>query len=356
LSSTRSRTATLSVLTVVAVAGSGILMAGPAAAASATIILNNNADEIAIFAGYGDQDEDNSISITPRTPGISITDSDAGVRVVDDRGRCRQINATTAHCDAAVSLTVHLGEGDNNYVSTAVVPATIHGGSGVDTIQAGSGADQVFAGGGVDVIRGGAGDDLLDGEGLGDTIEGQAGNDTIWGFENDRAYGGPGDDRFHEHNGWMYFYGDAGNDIVYSVRAGGIREFFGGAGYDTIDYSAWDRKVHVSLDGDDDDGERGVANCEAWIPVTCSSFRFRQNVHSDFENVTGSSRDDWIEGNSLDNLLYGAGGNDVVEGFAGNDTVDAGSGPAETDQKVNGGTGTDICRGTGITSWPGCDG
>jgi Ca2+-binding RTX toxin-like protein len=136
------------------------------------------------------------------------------VGVVDDSGRCRQIDTITAVCDVATSLTIHLGEGTNSYWSASDVPATIHGGSGVDTITAGSGRDEVFAAGGVDVIRGGAGDDLLYGEGLGDTIEGQAGNDTIGGFESDRAYGGPGDDDFHEHNGFMHFCNAAGNDTV----------------------------------------------------------------------------------------------------------------------------------------------
>jgi Ca2+-binding RTX toxin-like protein len=178
----------------------------------------------------------------------------------------------------------------------------------------------------------------------------------MWGFENDSAYGGPGNDRFHESDAFtMRFYGDDGNDTVYSTRAGGVHDFFGGAGFDTIDYSAWDRMVHVSLDGDDDDGERGVANCEAWNPWTCSSWRDRQNVHSDFENVTGSPQNDWIEGNGLGNVLYGQGGNDVVEGFAGNDTVDAGSGPEQTNQRVDGGAGDDVCRGSGVSSWPGCE-
>jgi Ca2+-binding RTX toxin-like protein len=348
--------AALAVLTIAATAGSGTLTAAPAAAAAAaTIILNNNSDEVAIFAGYRDADEDNTITVTPRTAGISITDSDAGVRVVDDRNRCRQIDANTAHCDGVTRLTAYLGEGTNHYTSTSGVPSKIFGGSGVDTIQTGSGPDEVDAAGGSDVIRGGAGDDFLDGGIWGDTVEGQAGNDTIMGFDNDRAYGGPGNDRFHENIGVLHFYGEGGNDTVYSVHALGQRDFFGGDGYDTIDYSAWDRKVHVSLDGNDDDGERGVANCDSWIPFSCDRFRPRQNVHSDFEKVTGSPKDDWIEGNSLNNDLYGMGGNDVVEGFAGDDVVDAGAGPAETNQKVNGGSGTDTCRGSGISSWPGCD-
>lgn len=65
-----------------------------------------------------------------------------------------------------------------------------------------------------------------------------------------------------------------------------------------------------------------------------------------FENVAGAPKDDWIEGNSLDNLLYG---------MAGKDVIDAGSGPAETDQKVDGGSGNDVCRGSGVPNWPGCE-
>ncbi|MEU4163137.1 hypothetical protein [Actinoplanes sp. NPDC026670] len=357
MSSLRSRIATLAALTTASTVAAGTFAATPASAAAASVILVGSLDQISIFAGEGAQDADNTITVTPRSPGIAITDTDAGVRIVDDRGRCRQIDANTAHCDAAISLTVWLGDGNDSYTSSSTVPAVIYGGNGADTVQGGGGRDEVYTEDGVDVLRGGAGDDLLDGGDLGDVIEGQAGNDTMWGYENDTAYGGPGDDRFHEALGFtMDFYGDDGNDTVYSTRIeGGVHDFFGGAGFDTIDYSAWDRMVHVSLDGDDDDGERGVANCEAWFPWSCSSWRPRHNVHSDFENVVGSPQNDWIEGNGQGNVLSGQGGNDVVEGFAGNDTVDAGTGAGQTDQRVHGGDGNDVCRGSGVSSWPGCE-
>jgi hypothetical protein len=61
--------ANLAMFTIAATVGAGTLVAEPAAAAAAaTTILNNGIDEIAIFAGHSNANENNTITITPRTP------------------------------------------------------------------------------------------------------------------------------------------------------------------------------------------------------------------------------------------------------------------------------------------------
>ena len=115
---------------------------------------------------------------------------------------------------------------------------------------------------GDNVLNGGAGNDFLDGRAGNDTLLGGPGNDTI--------FGGPGDDTVNGGDGNDHENGEDGDDrIVEEFVKNGADAIGGGAGQDTLDYSARRDAVTVTKNGAADDGEAGEGD----------------NVGSDIETV-----------------------------------------------------------------------
>jgi hypothetical protein len=154
---------------------------------------------------------------------------------------------------------------------------------------------------------------------------GEAGNDVI--DNGDRNYGGDGDD-------------------VIKVEKG-FGDYWGGTGSDTLDYADWPyAHLVMSMDGNDNDGSGECPNC---APTRKPG---RHNVHGDFEKILGSPGNDSITGNDEADILEGREGTDHLFGSGGDDTLDAGPGTA---QRVDGGSGTDTCRGANLTTVTRCD-
>ena len=127
--------------------------------------------------------------------------------------------------------------------------------------------------------------------------------------------------------------GNGGNDTIVSGPTtigifSLIEDLDGGAGLDTIDYSASNAAVVVDLGSQSATG--GFAD---------------NDTLAGFENAAGSAFDDILLGGGAANVLNGGagddnidagGGNDTVNGGAGNDVLEGGSG----NDRMNGGTGT----------------
>ncbi len=210
----------------------------------------------------------------------------------------------------------------------------ITGTTGDDSIDARGGDDQVFALAGDDHVVGGAGDDRLDGGDGDDDIDGGTGDDVIEGGAGaDRLAGGDGDDMI---------FGDAGNDIIIGGKgddrikgndgddvfvvtgnpsADGDDRYDGGAGIDTLDFSAATRAVQLDLaDGSTHFGSDTIVNVE---------------------NLIGSALNDRLGGNNGANLLQGGGGNDQLDGGRGDDRLEGGEG----NDRLDGGKGNDRLEG-----------
>jgi Ca2+-binding RTX toxin-like protein len=111
---------------------------------------------------------------------------------------------------------------------------------------------------------------------------------------------------------------DRANNADIFVASTGSDIYDGGAGFDTIDYSAVATAVTLNL---------GLS----------SATGPGRHTLINIEGVVGSSRSDRITGNFLDNVLEGGAGNDTVDGGWGNDTIIGGAG----DDRYDGGGGFD---------------
>ena len=135
-------------------------------------------------------------------------------------------------------------------------------------------------------------------------IDGTNSTNEVVGME--RIKTGSGDDSF------IFADGDAFNGT-----------FDGGAGTNTLDYSAY---------------TSGVAVRTCWhLKTDLLARRRAPRVFYNIQNVTGGSADDTLQGSDDDNLLIGGAGNDLIEGRGGDDTLEGGSG----DDYLSGGDGLD---------------
>ncbi len=176
-------------------------------------------------------------------------------------------------------------------------------------------------------------------------LYGNAGGDYLVGDGGlDRLYGGEGTDTLKGDGGSDELRGGPNNDTLLS---GGGGDYYGEGDIDTVDYSAWNRAVRVSLDNSAND--RSLPTCSR--PIGCPVVLYH-NVHDDVENVIGTSRNDEIKGSGYANDLRGRGGNDTIRGEAGNDYLDGEDG---TSQKLYGGVGSDTCRGSGTITYDSCE-
>ena len=236
------------------------------------------------------------------------------------------------------------GRANNLYIARGVVVENAIGGAGSDTIIQ-SAVDNVLSGGpGRDVISYatasaavvvnlsftaqqdtvGAGRDTLNnfeeliGSGFSDTLTGSAFSSVI--------RGGNGDDtiiNLDPGRSNQSFYGDAGNDRF--VSGPGSNNFFGGDGFDTVDYSSALKGVIAS------------------IGQYTSGFDY---IERDVERVVGSAFNDTLSGFFLASEVFGGAGDDVLSGQklyggTGNDTYNVGYG---SEVFENAGEGIDLAR------------
>jgi Ca2+-binding RTX toxin-like protein len=177
----------------------------------------------------------------------------------------------------------------------------------------GSTGNDILTGNDIDggQLEGGGGDDLISG-GLGtQRLSGGDGNDSI----EVRAAaalgsGGDGDDIFH-------ILSDAappsdgenvgtGNPDLLVLQTGIALDADGGAGTDTLDYSASAREWVVFLD---QNRARGFLPGDDALDIADPRDEIVQLLFG-FENVIGSSHDDILYGNNAVNVLRGGDGND----------------------------------------------
>jgi Ca2+-binding RTX toxin-like protein len=121
----------------------------------------------------------------------------------------------------------------------------------------------------------------------------------------------------------------------------------GGAGSDTVDYSASQVGVTITLTNPTTKGGTSGGTVEAdfvtstYNPLTGSFIQMHNhqvlaNLTS-FENATGSNHNDVLKGNGSANILNGGGGHDVIDGGGGADTIIGGAGR----DTMTGGLGND---------------
>ena len=282
-------------------------------------------------------------------------------------GDCVQAQGNEVSCGGITRIVAYLGDGNDTFSSYHNLTSVVYGQEGNDTLYGWFGNDQLYGGLGDDHLYGLPGHDTLDGEQGKDTVEGDDGSDKISGGAGDdvlsgdggpdRISGGPGEDTVHGGadgdvlNGGGgtgiasdtgSVYGDDGDDwIVYDYST---TQLFGGAGFDTIDYSTLPRAVRVSLrDGGGD----------TTLPLPDHAVPWTHDAHNDNEKLIGTAYNDELTGNSGPNTIIGGAGNDQLWGSDGDDTLDAQDG---TNQRIVGGTGVDTCAGNGVTYRESCEG
>jgi Ca2+-binding RTX toxin-like protein len=217
------------------------------------------------------------------------------------------------------------GQGGNDTLLGGAGTDWLGGGSGDDFIDGGSGTDtadyMATTGGiyvdlpavssgaaasangpeigndvlvGIENVVGTQGNDILNGYWGANAIDGFLGNDSIsGGTHDDTLWGGAGDD---------FVDGGEGNDLLFGADAGNDI-YIGGAGLDTIDYSATAAGVSVNLGFGEASGA-GIGN----------------DILSGIDNVIGSSGSDTLVAHDGANVLSGGGGADTLTGAGGADT------------------------------------
>lgn len=270
---------------------------------------------------------------------VKINASNQGSAIEIHAGRI--VASGTTYADQQVENRVINGSGKAEITTAFDGAATVDGGGGADTIvsaatgnsdwyltagNTGNINGQIFfsnigkyvGGPGADTFHlgsGGSGGELVGGDGA-DTIIGSNSANT-WNFT--AASGGSvGDVTF---SGIETVLGGAAADtfkVSEGVTFAGT--LLGGAGSDTLDYSACHGGVRANL-------LAGTATGTASV--------------SGIENVTGGDGDDDLVGNATDNVLSGGKGNDILVGGAGNDQLSGGAGR----NVLIGGTGADQLGG-----------
>ncbi|BAT58850.1 bifunctional hemolysin/adenylate cyclase precursor [Variibacter gotjawalensis] len=244
-----------------------------------------------------------------------------------------------------VQGTVLLGTGDDLVLSTADTSLVIEGGDsddqmyiggytvGDDILSGGAGNDRIYAGIGEDQIDGGIGNDALYGEAGDDLILGGAGDDTIdGGADDDVLYGDAGNDTMIGGLGDDILKGGADNDtFIITSTADGHDKYDGGAGIDTVDFSAVTAAVTLTL------RDTGTSS-------------FATDTFENIENAIGGSGADKLTGNAFANVLVGNGGDDILKGGAGDDRLEGGEGADDLDGGADndtllGGADNDIIKG-----------
>ena len=199
------------------------------------------------------------------------------------------------------------GDGANNVLDGQGGDDTLTGGLGADILTGAGGADSVDEGAapnGPDSFSGGADTDSISYASRGAAVtirqdglanDGEAGENDLIFTDVENLTGGGGND---------LLAGTPANTNVYT----------GGAGTDTVDYSAATATIIADIDGAaGDDGQGGADD---------------DTIQTDIENLNGSpGQQNNLTGSSGPNVLTGGTSNDTLTGLAGDDTLAGGSGP-----------------------------
>jgi Ca2+-binding RTX toxin-like protein len=344
---------------VVAALTAAAFAAAPAAAlatssvkySSGVVTVNGDANDNAFDVTFGtssghtqiDFQDINGDTIDPPGSGICASDGGGVKCTADDsnaldgiviNGNAGSDHVQTHSAPAGFPLTFNGGPGDD-FMYAGPEKDTFHGGDDYDWANYGSVA------GPVNVSADGVANDGMVGEtdNIGtdvEEIDGTDGNDTLTATSSVPAdcmrdcaelYGARGNDTLNGGSGPDYLEGDAGNDTL-NGNAGqdelaadpGADDLHGGADFDFIEYSAEPYSgtaapsVNVSLDDLANDGMTGQDG-----PGVNGAGVAGDNVHSDVEEVYGSSGDDTLTGNAGFNALDGNPGNDTIDGGGGQD-------------------------------------
>jgi Ca2+-binding RTX toxin-like protein len=259
------------------------------------------------------------------------------------------------------AVSISMGNGDDTFLGSNNVEATVDAGDGNDTVTSFDAADTILGGDGDDVILGGGGNDSIDaGDGT-DVVDGEAGNDTITGGDGpdiingglglDSILGGDGDDVLSGDAGMDFIQGDLGSDVI----NGGLEDdvLFGGGGVDQINGDEGNDQIFGNsgddvLNGGIGDDLINAGNGDDSV-LGGDGNEFVQGGSGN-DTIDGEAGDDVIRAGSGDDLVYGDGldpgtltfGNDVILGESGNDTL-IGTAGADT---ITGGTGDDLIQST----------
>ena len=202
------------------------------------------------------------------------------------------------------------GNNTSDFLIAATGDDFLDGMAGDDIIIGGGGNDTLNGGGGNDYISAGDGNDIINGGSGGDRIDGGEGNDTVDFSDSEEgitvnltsgtASGGDaeGDRLTNIEN----INGSSFNDTF--IGAAGVHVINGGAGFDTIDYSASNEGITVDLSTN-----------------TVSGGNAEGNQISGIENIMGTEFDDILTGNSSDNSFGVVQVTDTINGGAGSDSV-----------------------------------
>jgi Ca2+-binding RTX toxin-like protein len=263
----------------------------------------------------------------------------------------------------ASSFTAYLGAGNdkftaggNSAIGGAFASAvTIYGGAGNDTLVEGTAStpNETFSGGpgsdtvdysartaavsvAVDplgVITSGAGPTTA-----GDPTAGATEGDLILDAEIING-GSAADQMTGGLAGSVALNGNAGNDVFFEgddTYKNGSDTISGGAGVDTVDYSARTHSLTIVMDGSTASGDHtGNANAGEG-----------DKIGTDVEDVKwggGNGTTSTVTGNAADNVFTPGLGTNTVNGLAGNDTLNEGADANNAgNDTFNGGTGVDV--------------
>jgi Ca2+-binding RTX toxin-like protein len=284
--------------------------------------------------------------------GTDILNGGAGVDIADYRKTTQGITVDTSGPDGVVTgaevgqdtlLNIYFalgGWGDDSFTGGADTDVfgyfggfdSFDGGAGIDFVHFDfhTGAISVDLSAGSNVVQSNGTEDLS-GRTLKDIaaltdIEGVRATDfadRFVGKDGDASFlnyfdGRGGDDVITGGLGAQNeLYGGAGDDVFVGVQdftTVAISLFDGGAGFDTVDFSADTNGISFDLDqGDGNDVLTGI------------------------EGLIGGSGSDLLFGNALDNIIEGGAGNDIINGLGGADVIRYLSGSDE----IYGGSGFD---------------
>lgn len=297
--------------------------------------LSGDAGENSVYGGAGND----TLSTGGNAAGtIDLLDGGAGSDTASFTGYTESVTATLRGAKDGIAAIA------GGQIAALRGIENLTGGSGNDVLTGDDGANAIEGGLGDDTLVGGAGNDTLVFTGTtGVTVDLSVttaqntgvGNDTISGFENVRT--GAGNDTVT---------GDAGDNIFFD--GGGADRYSGGAGSDTVDYSAAAAAVAINLN----------------LTTAQTAGAGAGDTLIDIENITGSlvsantltggnTTDNRLVGGSAADRLIGGGMNDTLIGGAGNDvifgdyvdTFSTAVGSADGNDVLEGGAGNDILIG-----------
>jgi serralysin len=281
-------------------------------------------------------DRSSDVPVEFENGGIDEVQSESSTFILGDNIE----NLSYVGADGTFGNFVGTGNALNNKIYGATFGDTLMGGAGDDYLVGGSGRDTLFGEDGNDTLKGGTRDDQLNG-GFGldtadfsdvvkrtviDLTEGTAKAVRSTDVETDRLQNiewiiaGTGDDKIiGDGNDNVFFYSGQFGKFT---KTGGLDDYNGGDGSDTVAFSRFKGRVTVDL---------AAGNATAHLSAENGGGSRLLAEFKNMENVIASSGDDKITGDDHDNTFtyVGAfgyqverGGFDVYDGGKGSDTLD----------------------------------